>query len=100
MSSTVRSKGESGSSSPVLVSTCKSSDHWSPGPRGKGRGKGGLSVMVSASGRFSARGKEEKFCAVSPRPGRKRMAFVGWALGGRWMIGLREGGKSDEEGMG
>jgi hypothetical protein len=42
-----------------------------------------LSVIVSASGRFIARGKNEKLVALSPRPERKRMMLVGVLLGGR-----------------
>lgn len=55
--------------------------------------------MVNASGRFRARAKDEKFCAESPRPGRKMMALVGCALGGRWMMGERLVGKSVGLGM-
>lgn len=51
-------------------------------------------MIVSASGRFMARGKDEKLMALSPRPGRKRMMLVGMLLGGRWIMGLRDDGKS------
>lgn len=84
---------ESGSMAKVDVSMWRSSDQLNPGPRGKGRGKGGESVIVTASGRFSATAKVEKLVEVSPRPGRKMMALVGelWG-GGWWILGWRLGG--------
>ena len=89
------------SRSPVLVSMCRSSDHCVPGrPSGSGKGNGGLRVMANASGRFRACAKDEKFLALSPRPGRNMMALVGFALAGRWMTGDRLVGKSFAFGSG
>lgn len=64
------------------------------GSSGAGRGNGGLKVIASASGRFRARGNEAKLAEVSPNPGRNRMTLVGVLFGGRWIVGLREVGKS------
>jgi len=76
-------KGESLSIDPDEVSTWRSSDQWKPLPTGNGRGKGGCSVIVTASGRFKAFAKPEKLADVSPRPGRKMIALVVLLFGDR-----------------
>lgn len=80
---------------PVEVSRIKSSPQWVP-VSGNGIGIGAWSVKVSVDGKLRARGKEEKFADVSPRPGRKMTMLEMLTRSGedRCRTGLREDGRS------
>lgn len=54
-------KPASGSRSPELWSTSRSSPQWKPSGSGRGRGVGPCKVMQRVSGRFRARANDEKF---------------------------------------
>lgn len=56
--------------------------------------------MQVVSGRRRADAKEAKGAMVSPSPCRRRRMFVDRAVGGGVMVRVREGGKSEDWGMG